>query len=186
MRSTTQARATLDDLLRVEGKAELIAGRIVHFMASGDLPGEVALKIVFSLWNHCQQTGLGIARGDNVGYAVEELSSGRESFSPDASYHLGPRPANPMRFIDGAPTFAVEVRSEHDSGAAAELAMAAKRADYFEAGTRAVWDVDPVRELVHVHRADIPLSPTTYGRGDEAEAEPAVVGWRLAVDRIFG
>jgi hypothetical protein len=35
----------------------------------------------------------------------------------------------------------VEVRSEGDYGPRAEQELARKRADYFEAGTRAVWDV---------------------------------------------
>ena len=39
--------------------------------------------------------------------------------------------------------------------------MAARRADYFEAGTRVVWDVDPVAEVIHVYRADRPDAPTT-------------------------
>ena len=39
-----------------------------------------------------------------------------------------------MRFIEGPPTLAVEVRSENDYGDAAEREMAAKRADYFAAG----------------------------------------------------
>ena len=63
--------------------------------------------------------------------------------------------------------------------------MAAKRADYFEAGTLVVWDVDPEAETVAVYRADAPTTPVIYGRGQEAEAEPAVPGWRMAVDRIF-
>ena len=80
---------------------------------------------------------------DSIGFAVPELPSGRESFSPDASYYFGPYPDNPMRFIEGAPTFAVEIRSENDYGPAAEIDMAAKRADYFLAGTLVVGDVDP-------------------------------------------
>ena len=63
--------------------------------------------------------------------------------------------------------------------------MAAKRADYFAAGTRVVWDVDPVAEAIHVYRAAVPDRPTTYTSGQVAEAEPAVPGWRLPVDRIF-
>ena len=39
-----------------------------------------------------------------------------------------------MKFVQGAPVFAAEVRSEGDYGEAAERAMAAKRADYFAAG----------------------------------------------------
>ena len=40
-----------------------------------------------------------------------------------------------MKFFQGAPVFAVEVRSEGDYGPRAEREMAAKRADYFAAGT---------------------------------------------------
>ena len=90
-----------------------------------------------------------------------------------------------MRFLEGAPTFAVEVRSENDYGDAAEAAMAAKRADYFEAGTVAVWDVDPINALIRKYRGDSPNHPTLFVRGQVADAEPAVPGWQLAVDRIF-
>ena len=45
--------------------------------------------------------------------------------------------------------------------------------------------VDPVTELVHVYRAGNPAQPTTYGRGDTAEAEPAVPGWKVSVDELF-
>ena len=83
---------------------------------------------------------------DGIGNAGPELPFERESFSPDASYHVGSRPANRMRFFTGAPTFAVEVRSENDYGVAVEDQMAAKCADYFTAGTPAVWDVDPVAD----------------------------------------
>ncbi len=64
--------------------------------------------------------------------------------------------------------------------------MAAKRLDYFEAGTVVVWDVDTVAELIHKYHRDSPDQPTTFARGDVAEAEPAVEGWALAVDRVFG
>jgi Uma2 family endonuclease len=91
-----------------------------------------------------------------------------------------------MRFVPAAPTFAVEVRSENDYGPAAEAAMAAKRADYFEAGTLVVWDVDPEAEVIRCYRADAPDRPTEFRRGDVADAEPAVLGWRVAVDDVFG
>jgi Uma2 family endonuclease len=181
--STT--RATLDDLYREEGKAELIGGRIVRFMPSGHLPGRVSEEILISLRMHERQTRHGVAHGDGVGFAVPELPSGRESFSPDASYYVGPLPRNIMRFIEGAPTFSVEVRSENDYGRAAEAEMAAKRADYFAAGTLVVWDVDPLAETVTAYRASDPRKPLVYRKGDVADAEPAVPGWRIAVNDIF-
>jgi Uma2 family endonuclease len=174
----------LDDLYRHDGKAELIGGRIIELMATGDKPSQVGGNIYSSLRQH-SKSHPGTAYPDNVGYAIAELPSGRESFSPDASYYDGPPPANRMRFIEGPPKLGVEVRSENDYGPAAEIAMADKRADYFAAGAEVVWDVDPRAELVHVYRRSAPDQPTTYRRGEVAEAEPAVPGWRMPVDEIF-
>jgi Uma2 family endonuclease len=185
MPSVTEKRATLEDLYKAEGKAELINGRIEHLMASGDLPTDVAANIFVSLHGHSRKAGKGVAKTDGTGYAVKELPSGRESFAPDASYYDGPRPLDRMRFIEGAPNLAVEVRSEFDYGQAAEERLAEKRADYFVAGTQVVWDVDPLAECVHVYRATDPNNPRTYRRGETAEAEPAVPGWSIAVDDIF-
>jgi Uma2 family endonuclease len=78
----TQAAATLDDLYRVEGKAELIKGRIVHFMPTGFRPGRVGAWIFRSLDDYAETTGRGVALPDNVGFTVPELTSGRQSFSP--------------------------------------------------------------------------------------------------------
>jgi len=49
-----------------------------------------------------------------------------------------------------------------------------------------VWDVD-LRgpDVVRVYRAAAPDAPTVYRRGEVAEAEPAVPGWRFPVDRLF-
>ncbi len=179
------SRATLDDLYRTPEKAELIGGRIVRFMATGRKPNRVAFRITRSLDDHAARIGRGEAYADNIGFTTPVLLSGRESFSPNASYYDGPWPADPMRFMEGAPNFAAEVRSENDYGPAVEAEMADKRTDYFAAGTQVVWDVDPLAECVHVYKATAPTRPTTYHRGDIAEAEPAAPGWRVAVDWIF-
>lgn len=185
MTSGSTARATLDDLYGVDGKAELIGGRIVHQMASGVLPSVVAGEIFVSLRAYSRAAGRGTAFPDGIGYSVPELPSERESFSPDASYHMGVWPRNQMRFMEGPPTFAAEVRTENDYGAAAEAQIEAKRADYFAAGTAVVWDVDPNTETVKSYRAAEPNSPIVFRRGDIAHAEPAVPGWRMAVADLF-
>ena len=91
-----------------------------------------------------------------------------------------------MKFIQGAPIFAAEVRSENDYGPRMEGQMSAKRSDYFAAGTQVVWDVDLLSEdVIRVYRATDPGNPTIYRRGDTAEAEPALAGWRFGVDELF-
>jgi Uma2 family endonuclease len=185
MASVQTRAATLDDLARVADKAELIDGRIELLMPTGRKPGRVAGRIYRSLDDYATQHGRGEAYPDNVGFAVSRLSSGRESFAPDASYHLGPFPADPMRFLEGPPALAVEVRSECDYSPSAEAGLAAKRADYFEAGTTIVWDVDPIAECIHIYRAENPDQPATFWRGQAVSAEPLLPGWRVDVDWIF-
>jgi len=180
-----QRRATLDDLYDVEGPAELVGGRIIHDM-TGERPGQVALNIVFSLRPHAKKLRRGTVNGDGVGFVARVDATDRESFCPDASYHTHPPAANPMKFVIGAPDFGAEVRSEGDyGGPAVEERLAQKRSDYFEAGTKVVWDVDTVNEVIFVYRADDPTQPTVYRRGDIAEAEPAVPGWKISVDDVF-
>jgi Uma2 family endonuclease len=177
---------TLDDLLKVKEKAELIAGRIVYIMPNGDYPGTVAFEIAVRIREWVLQHGRGKAYSDNVGFAlVAPLPSGRMSFSPDAAFHDGPSLTKNMRFVPGAPVFAVEVQSETDYGPRPEREMADNRADYFLAGTQVVWDVDPLAETIAVYRAASPSQPDIFRRGEVADAEPAVPGWRLKVDDIF-
>ena len=92
-----------------------------------------------------------------------------------------------MKFVDGAPDFAVEVRSEGDYGPAAERAMTAKRQDYFDAGTLAVWDVDLESEdVVRLFReGDSETPAAVFRRGELAHAEPAVPGWTMPVNDLF-
>ncbi len=89
--------------------------------------------------------------------------------------------------FDGAPTFAVEVRSEGDYGPAAERAMRAKRADYFAAGTLAVWDMDLLDPVctVRLYLADEPDAPIVFARDAVAHAGDAVPGWSMRVATLF-
>jgi Uma2 family endonuclease len=91
-----------------------------------------------------------------------------------------------MEFLEGAPIFAVEVRSKSDYGPTAEREMAAKRADYFACGTLVVWDVDVQSDdVIKSYQASDPNHPMIFRRGDIADAEPAVPGWRMAVNDLF-
>jgi Uma2 family endonuclease len=91
-----------------------------------------------------------------------------------------------MRCLEGAPIFAVEVRSENDYGHAAEEKMQAKRADYFACGTLPVWDVDLLNEdVIKSYKASDPEHPVIFRRGDMVDAEPAVPGWRMSVNDLF-
>jgi Uma2 family endonuclease len=182
---STKTRATIEDLYRVpgNGKAELINGEVVRLMPTGGKPGRASGNVFFSLRGHEKKVGGGYAFGDNVGFIVDLPN--RQSFSPDAAWFAGELEG--MKFLTGAPAFAVEVRSENDYGAVAERRLAEKRRDYFAAGTLVVWDLDLLSdEVVKVYRFNDAETATIYKRGDIAEAEPAVPGWAMPVDDLFG
>jgi Uma2 family endonuclease len=178
---STKVEATIEDLYKVEGKAELVNGEIILMSPTGSLPSYAAGEIFSSLREYSKRHKYGHAVTDNCAFVVNLPH--RKSFSPDAGFFIG---EITMKFFQGAPVFAVEVRSEGDYGPKAERQMAMKRADYFAAGTLVVWDVDLLSEdIVRVYRSSGPEKPTIYRRGEIAEAEPAVPGWTITVMDLF-
>src|SRR5947208_9214491 len=89
-----KTRATIEDLYKVEGKAELVTGEIVHMPPAGEDPGMAGGQIFVSLHQYASNTKRGRALPDGVGFRVNLPH--RESFSPDVAYHIGPRAG--MRF----------------------------------------------------------------------------------------
>lgn len=181
----TRTEATIEDLYnapRDDGTYELVNGELVRMSPTGFAPSRVAGQIYRFLAAYEEVMGSGYALSDNTGYVVNLPR--RKSFSPDASYALH-APDDRMRFIEGAPIFAAEVRSEYDYSPAAARAYTAKRRDYFAAGTLVVWDVGLVNKTIASYRADQPDTPTRFAIGDTADAEPALPGWRVAMSAIF-
>ena len=181
---STRTQATIKDLSRVpeNGKAEIVDGEILIMPPTGEDPGRASGSVYISLRRYERQSRGGRAVPDNVGFIVDLPN--RRSFSPDAAFHFN-APAG-MKFVDGSPVFAVEVRSDEDYGPAADRKIAEKRADYFAAGTLVVWDVDLLSdEVVKSFSASDPEHPRIFRRGEIADAEPALPGWRMPVDELF-
>ena len=180
---SAKIEATIADLYRVpeNGKAEIVDGELVLIPPTGDMPARAGFEIAVSLRRMKGKTP-GRAYPDNAGFLVDLPN--RRSFSPDAAWYTGP--STGMKFLEGAPIFAAEVRSEDDYGRSAERAMAQKRADYFAAGTLIVWDVDLLSpDVVKSYNATDPDTPKIFRRGEVADAEPAVPRWRMPVDELF-
>jgi Uma2 family endonuclease len=179
-----KVRATIEDLYHVpeHGKAEIVDGELILMSPTGMHPSRAGGIIYASLLEYERRKKNGYAIPDNAGFIVHLPN--RDSFSPDAAWYTGKDTG--MKFLEGAPVFAVEVRSENDYGAKAERDMADKRRDYFAAGTQVVWDVDLQSEdVVKVYKHTNPDNPVIYRRGDLAEAEPAVPNWTMSVDDLF-
>ena len=171
----------VEELMQVEGKAEIVGGKILKIMPTGGKPSYAASRILLALAMVEEEAG-GIAFGDNAGFLCDLPD--RKSFSPDAAFYIGPQPD--MGFLPVPPVFAVEVRSENDYGRRAEAAITQKIAAYFAAGTLVVWDVDlQDEEVVAKYDARNPTSPQIFRRGESADAAPAVPNWSMPVDALF-
>ena len=169
-------------LYLTEGRAEIVNGKTIKLGLDGCLPGEVRANILFSLHEYQKKTKRGFVVSTLVAYVIDLPH--RKSFSPSVSFHQGKRTG--MKFLQGAPIFAVEVRSENDYGNKAEKAIVKKRADYFAAGTRIVWDVDLLSEdLIKSYSRNKPNAPRIFRRGEIADVEPALPNWKMKIDELF-
>jgi Uma2 family endonuclease len=181
---TTKTQATIEDLYQVpeNGKAEIVNGELILMAPTGFWPSRAAGAIYRSLSDHERRTKAGYAFPDNAGFRVSLPN--RDSFSPDAAWYIG-SPTG-MRFPEGAPVFAVEVRSEGDYGSQAEQKMSEKRRDYFAAGAHCVWDVDVLSpDVIKSYDSSDPDNPIIFHRGEVADAGEAVPGWSMLVDDLL-
>ncbi len=85
----TKTRATLKDLARFPGKAELIDGEIVPMAPTGDAPGTAGDEIYYSPRQFVDRSGFGHAVSDNKAFRVDLPH--RQTLSPDAAFYTGPR-----------------------------------------------------------------------------------------------
>ena len=183
MATLTATDPMVEELMRTEGKAEIINGEVVKLMSTGRFPGRAAGKIFASLLAY-EANIEGVAATDNIGFLCDLPN--RRSFSPDAAFYNGPGEENDMGFFPEPPVFAVEVRSENDYGRRAEAAISQKIADYFAAGTLGVWDVDLRNEdVIAKFTAPDAQNPQIFRRGDVADAGEAVPNWTFEVNSLF-
>jgi Uma2 family endonuclease len=88
------------------------------------------------------------------------------------------RPPQPIPTL--APDLAVEILSR--SNTVAEMRL--KRQDYFAAGVRLVWEVDPEARTVSVYIA--PANPTILTETDTIDGGAVLPGFTLSLRDLFG
>jgi Uma2 family endonuclease len=155
-------QATFDDLEQVEGLAEIVNGEIMMLAPKDSHHTRAGMYIGNRLLEYEARTQLGWTFLTGANYRAKLPH--RLSFCPDVSFYEPPE----ISKSDGALALVVEIRSAGDYGLQAERVMAAKRADYFAAGTKVVWDVDIRREgWIKSYRAGEPASPLVFKRGDD-------------------
>jgi Uma2 family endonuclease len=160
------------------GRCELIRGELRMMIPAGDEHGRITGKLTCAVGNHVISRQLGVFHGAETGFT---LSRDPDTVrAPDVAFTRAERVAPPVRgFVPAAPDLAVEVLSPDDRPGY----VRDKVAEWLEAGTLAVWVVDPRERTVTVHEPQ--QTPLVLGETDSLSGGDVLPGFELALHDIF-
>ena len=175
--------ATEQDVLDIHAREkrlfELVDGVLLE-KAVGVQESVLAVAIAHWLKSYLQTAGLGVVLGAD---GMARLAPGLVRI-PDVSFvaweRFPGRRVPKQAFLTSGPDLAVEVLSPGNTA----REMSRKLADYFAAGVRLVWYVDPAKRTVEVfHAAD---RSVVLGEGGALDGGDVLPGFTLPVARLFG
>ncbi|QDV32254.1 Uma2 family endonuclease [Tautonia plasticadhaerens] len=180
----TPGTATEEDLVRIIDRenmpCELVEGVLVE-KTMGYRESQIAVIIAALLLQFVRPRRLGIVLGEagtlrilpNLVRIPDTCFISRDRFPG------GKRPNEPIP--DLAPDLAVEVISKSNTKAE----MDRKLREYFEAGTRIVWMVDPKSRTVRVHTGPSARQSTVKKLGDRLDGGEVLPGFAVGVAELF-
>ena len=178
----TTTLMTADELWELPSKDhryELVRGELRTRAPAGFEHGNIGSGLLVSLRQHVNSRGLGRVVGAATGFVLSRDPDVVRS--PDVAFVARARvPVEPVvKFFPGAPDLAVEVLSPTDTFDEIEE----KIEDYFSAGTRLVWVVNPRSKSVSVYRPAVAFEVL---RGDQKLTGLDVVeGFECRVADLF-
>ncbi len=174
--------ATKRDLLRKHGRPrklyELVEGTLVE-KPMGHIESIVAAKLVVRLGSFIELHQLGYFSGaDDLIELMPKLVRG-----PDVSFtswtQRPDRTADTDAISKVIPSLVIEVLSETNSRGE----MAAKRKDYFFAGVRLVWEIDPRKRTANAYTA--PDAVTAIPADGAIDGGDVLPGFTLPLATLF-
>jgi Uma2 family endonuclease len=178
----TPGTATLRDLIRFQKKdgriLELVDGTLVAKPVAFT-ESAIAVNLISPLNNYAMENDLGVVTGEQ---GLTRLLPGLAR-APDVSFvnwEQLPNRQLPRDAVPGLyPDLAVEVLSKGNTRGE----MARKRREYFLAGTRLVWQVNPLKRTVDVFTA--PDAFITLTESDTLDGGDVLPGFTMPVRKLF-
>ena len=174
------AITTAEQLLRADdiGRCELVRGTLKMMIPAGDEHGRIVVAITHAVASHVRSRQLGVLHGAETGFVLARDPDTVRA--PDLAFTGTERASPPARgFVPAAPDLAVEVLSPDDRpGYVRE-----KVAEWLEAGTLAVWVIDPRTRTVTIHSAEEPA--VVLEESDVLTGGSLLPGFALAVPDLF-
>ena len=161
-------------------KYELVAGELIRMAPTGGEHGVLTVRIGRILDEYVEAHDLGICSGAETGFILQRVPDIVRA--PDAAFIAKariPETGIPKTYWPFAPDLAVEVTSPSDRFSAVQT----KIAEYFSAGTRLVWVIEPATRTVCIYRSSHDVQ--ALGEDDELSGADVLPGFRCAVRRLF-
>ncbi|MBX9624071.1 MAG: Uma2 family endonuclease [Gemmataceae bacterium] len=157
---------------------ELDDGRLIVMPPPGDIHGRRQAKVITHLDTQGEEKGHGEVRGE-VGIVLRRNPD--RVVGADAAFIL--TASLPVRrskegYLETIPELVVEVRSKNDTS----NEVRAKKEEYFDAGVRLVWVIDPDDRTVTAHQPGQP--PLVFAEADTLTC-PLIPGFAVPVARLF-
>jgi Uma2 family endonuclease len=159
---------------------ELDHGRIIVMPPPGHLHSAAQAQAVTELVLQGQRKGHGRAF-TKVGVLLSR--SPDTVLVPDVAF-VGksklPVRESPEGYLETIPDLVIEIRSKNDSRAELDR----KSADYFAAGVRVVWIIDPEAKTISVRHAG--AKARVYRDSETLEVDDPIPGFKMQVADVFG
>ena len=159
---------------------ELVGGRIVRMTPTNPTHGRIEVNVAAALKAFVRTQNLGVVMAGEVGvFTTRNPDTVR---APDVLFLSHERDALRTRregFLEVAPDLVVEILSPTDRSDAVRR----KLQEYFAAGVRMAWVIDPATRTVSVHRSG--GEPRSVTAGEVIAGEDVLPGFELPVDDVF-
>ena len=158
---------------------ELVRGKLIRMPPPGSRHGRTVARVVSRLGHFIEARNLGTILGAS-GYHLEwDPDTVR---APDVSFISAER-LPPDEFPHGYPTLAPDLTVEVLSPSERPGARREKMQDYFAAGTRLVWEIDPAQPTITAYRSV--HDGTTLAAADELTGAEVLPGFVCRVGELI-
>ncbi len=176
---------SLDDLLKLGKRVEIIDGSIVKMNAAGFIHNIMGMNILRPLDAFVLQNNLGAVFYDGLTYLMFSDAKGlKDSFVPDISFirlqNILPMP-DASKPYPGIPDLAVEVISPGEDADDVQT----KLRTYLAKGTEQVWLVYPTTKELHQYRRDNNPEIRIYRGSQTLDLGDLFPSLELTTDQIF-
>ena len=161
-------------------RAELVEGVLVLMPPAGGDHGSVAIRVILAIAPWVHERGLGEVFDSSTGFVLQRDPDVVRV--PDVAFVAAARlPAYRRGFLEVAPDLAVEVLSPSDTF----RETARKLDDYFRAGVRLVWLIDPAARSAAACRPDSGTALAWVGEDGALDGGDVLPGLAVPLARLF-